>query len=678
MPGRRPHTQYGSRGVPRKDERRAPSGSPPRKFKRSPVAFIARLAVIALLAAGVVFKLMEGGGYYIASISLDKESVSLFVGESLTMEASTVSFGKGEQQLEWSSAAPEAASVDETGTVQALAAGQTTITVADARSGRQAQCEVMVYDTDQMVLGFYQTTMGVGEQSSLTVQMGAQSTGAAEFVSSDSDIVAVDEVGRLSAVAPGTTQITVSSRGFEDASCEVTVLPAPTAIEISSSGNMCAGETRTLTVSMSDLEFSSAMEYSSSDPSVVTVDGEGTVKAVAQGSASVTIKAHNGVSCTLPVTVGKEPSSVEVDDKITVYSGRPIKLGATDNTGSCEEYYYVSSDPSVLMVGEDGLLHALKRGSATVTCTSYNGKSADCKVTTRIVDYQNPYSSQIVFDNIAALEATYPDIIKTSSIGKSVQGRDITLLTLGTGERKVLIVAGIHSKESIAVTFTMRCIEEYAQAMTAGKNVGRYNVKKLLSEFTIYFVPLMNPDGMDIYLGLEQPEYTDQPLTEEELSDFKNNANGVNLNRNFPFEWGHEKVNTTTPDSRSYAGASAASEPETQALIALCEANEFEWMFNMHCKGHMVFYQDEVNETTQQSINMAARLAGRCDFVLNDESTPYEISGGFENWFRKQYGKAGLCVEMVESKYSIAVNHAFDRKVQWDITKGVFLMCLGQ
>ena len=138
-------------------------------------------------------------------------------------------------------------------------------------------------------------------------------------------------------------------------------------------------------------------------------------------------------------------------------------------------------------------------------------------------------------------------------------------------KRKVLVVAGMHSRENIAVTYTMRCIEEYAQAASEGKRYsGKYNVKKLLGEFTIYFVPLLNPDGLDIVMGLAQPEYTDQIFTEEELYEFKNTANGVNLNRNFPFEWGYEGINTTAPDGRSYAGASAGSEPETQAIIALC------------------------------------------------------------------------------------------------------------
>lgn len=667
------HTEPHIRSGGQADRNTAAGG----KRRSGALTVIAWILLVLLLAAGVGIKVIDLDKSYIASIRLDEQTAGLYVGESLTVTPDITAIGGGEPQLEWSSSAPMVASVDETGAISALSAGEATVTVTELSSGRQAQCVVSVYSIDQMMLSTTQITLGAGERLALGVQMGAGG-GSPEYTSSNSGVAAVDDSGSIVAVSAGTADITVSARGFEDAQCRVTVMAAPSEIDAAMSGEMCMGESRQFTVSMSDLEYSSAMEYSSSDPAVVTVDGSGKMKAVAEGTATVTVQAHNGVSCTLPVTVGEEPRSVVVEKKLTAYSGRPVSIGATDASGVCEEFYYASSDPSVVTVDENGYVHVYKRGSATVTCTSYNGKSAECKVTAKIVDYQNPYTSSVVHANIAALQATYPDIITTQSIGTSVQGRDIPLLTLGTGERKVLVVAGMHSKESIAVTFTMRCIEEYAQAMTDGKMLGRYNVKKLLSEFTIYFVPLLNPDGMDIYMGLEQPEYTDAPLTEEELSDFKNNANGVNLNRNFPFEWGYEGVNTTQPDFRSYSGTSAASEPETQAIINLCAAHDFEWMFNMHCKGHMVFYQDQINETTQRSKNIAARLAGRCDFVLNDESTAYEISGGLENWFRMEYGKPGLCVEMVESKFSIAVNDSFDRKVQWDITRGLFLMCLGQ
>ncbi len=652
------------------------SEQPVPEKKKNHVGLIAVLVLLLAAVGAGLYIWFCTDLYFVAQLEMEQESVNLFEGEQSVLKCQTVSFGSGEPELEWSSSDSAVVQVDEQGGVAALAQGQAAVTVTDPVSGRQAQCVVCVYSNDQIIPEFTGITMGAGETRVLSVIMGSDNSGVPEFTVSDSSVAEVDSYGTITAAAPGTTDITVSSRGFVDTVCSVTVMNAPTAIATETSGAMCVGETRQIIVSLPEGEAASRYTFSSGNPAVVTVDDNGLMTAKEEGETGVTVTAYNGISLTLPVTVSSAPDAVTVAKKMTVYSGQPIAVGATDESGSCRQFYYTVSDPSVLSVDENGVVTVLKKGDATVTCTAYNGVSADCKVTAKLIDYTTPYTSQRVYDNIAALQATYPDIISTESIGSSVQGRDITLLKLGTGSRKVLVVAGMHSREGIAVTFTMRCIDEYAQAMASGKNYGRYNVKKLLSEYTIYFVPLLNPDGMDIFAGLEQPEYTDVPYTAEELSDFKNTANGVNLNRNFPFEWGKDGVNISAPDHRSYAGASAGSEPETQAIIELCKAHEFEWLLDMHCKGHLIYYQDKVNTVTEECKRLASRLYNRFGFTLTDRSNVFEISGGLENWFRKEYGKPGICVELVESKYSSAVNEHFESKTQWQKTCGVFLGCL--
>lgn len=649
----------------------------PENKKKGKAVGVVFAVLLLLLGAAAAYAWFSPDIYYVTSVELEQNSAQLFVGENISLISDISALGTDSPAVEWISSAPEVVSVSAEGGVSALAEGTAQITLRETKSQKEAVCSVTVKNVEDMYLSFTEITAGVGESTALTVQTVGAEDALPEFASSDNAVAAVDENGTVTAVGAGSAQITVSVRGHNDAYCSVEVKAAPTAVEAVTDGKLCLGEVRQITVSMSDAEHSSSMKYESSDPAVVSVDSNGVMTAQEKGSASVTVTAHNGVSCSLEVSVGSAPSSVTVSKSLTVYNGRPLVLEVSDNTGRCRQYTYTSADPDVVEVDEDGTLHMRSPGSTTVTCTSYNGKSASCKVTSKIVDYQNPYTSDIVYENIAALAAAYPDIISTESIGTSVQGRDITLVKLGKGERKVLVVAGMHSKEHIAVTFTMRTIEEYAEAYTKGKKYGGYKVTSLLDEYTIYYVPLMNPDGMDIFMGVASRSYTDEPLVGEDIAAYKNNANGVNLNRNFPFEWGAKKVNVTTPDVNSYAGASAGSEPETQAIISLCAANEFEWLMDMHCRGHLVYYQDKVNAETKQAENMARRLYKKCDFTLTDKSTVYEISGGLENWFRSEYGRAGLCVELVPSLFNTNVNESFERKTKWEDTKYIFLMCLG-
>ena len=121
--------------------------------------------------------------------------------------------------------------------------------------------------------------------------------------------------------------------------------------------------------------------------------------------------------------------------------------------------------------------------------------------------------------------------IRSDVIGTSVQGRAIEAIERGTpGGRVVLAVGDIHGDEG------------------AGEAViGWLRTMPVPAGIDLWLVPTMNPDGEA--LGQRQ------------------NAHGVDLNRNFPRKWGP----LGTPGYWQYAGPSAASEPETKAMVALLD-----------------------------------------------------------------------------------------------------------
>jgi len=655
---------FGTRGM---NVRVHTSGAPISRSSKT-IVFIA--LVVLLLVFNVMFGLfasMNGGCFRVLNLTVSDEYITIFNGDSYQLSADVLSTGEGEVVYTWVSDNPELVQVDENGLITGLAEGKATVTVTEKRSGSTAACSVTVLKLSEMSVDRLEYTMGTGEQAAISAFSGNGKK--IEYISSDTAVAAVDTEGNLIAIGPGQAQVTVTAAGCEKKICSVTVFRAPTKITFETSLNICAGESRKVTACAADGEYSSTYTLSVSGDAV-EISPDGTLTAKSAGTATITAEAYNGVKGSATVTVRGAPTSASLSlgDK-SLYTGDTTTAKPKDNTGFCRQFIYSSSDPSVATVDENGVVTATGKGKATINCETFNGVKATCKVEVDIVDYTRPYTSKRVAMNCQDLVNKYPELITMESIGKSTLGTDIILLKMGTGEKKALITGGIHSREDITVNYVMRCVEEYAEAYySSSGRYGTFRLNKLLKEWTLYIVPVMNPDGIDIANDGVIPLYKNgTPLSEEELFDFKNTTTGVNLNRNFPFEWGYEDstINDTTPDIDSYIGKSEASEPETQAIMRLCEANAFEWLFSFHIKGNMLYWADTVNSNAEKAEILSNRLVVNCGFNLMRSSSIAGASGGMENWFRQQYNKPGFCIELMEDKWSSEVNKYFEKKINW-------------
>lgn len=157
------------------------------------------------------------------------------------------------------------------------------------------------------------------------------------------------------------------------------------------------------------------------------------------------------------------------------------------------------------------------------TATLLAGEPSSATVPLRTV---LPATVPPVIDDAAVLTAVDPQI-ETIDVGTSVEGRPITALRRGDPDgRRVLVIGVIHGDENAGLGIVARLAE-----------------RPLPEGIALYLVDSMNPDGV--------------------AADVRQNANGVDLNRNFPYNWGP----VAAPGDWQYAGPSAASEPETQAMV---------------------------------------------------------------------------------------------------------------
>ena len=153
---------------------------------------------------------------------------------------------------------------------------------------------------------------------------------------------------------------------------------------------LTVGEEYTFTVTTvpADIEGLTLI-WTSSDENIVSVDN-GTVTALAEGTADITVAGDGNISAACTVTVSpEEPVEIEADSitlntvSINMLVGENLALTATvlpENTTD-KTVSWTSSDGNIASVDENGTVTAANTGTATVTATTVNGKTAECTVT---------------------------------------------------------------------------------------------------------------------------------------------------------------------------------------------------------------------------------------------------------------------------------------------------------
>ncbi len=270
-----------------------------------------------------------------------------------------------------------------------------------------------------------------------------------------------------------------------------------------------------------------------------------------------------------------------------------------------------------------------------------------------VVNPNQTYSYEQMTADAQRLAELYPDIIQTESIGQSVEGRELTLIKLGTGEKKLLLLGAHHAREYITATFLMETADEYARACATGVNIGDYDIAALLREVTVYIVPMVNPDGVNLVQnGVEAAKDPDKVkamrMLKDTYAEWKANINGVDLNRQYPCHWDEKASNTDEPSSEMYKGTAPATEPEVQAVMALCNSTDFVLAASFHTKGEVIYWADSGTEDAiPAGASIAETLADVTGYELMPVSEDPAVYGaGFENWFRQDFELPGFCVEL--------------------------------
>ena len=270
----------------------------------------------------------------------------------------------------------------------------------------------------------------------------------------------------------------------------------------------------------------------------------------------------------------------------------------------------------------------------------------------KIVDPYLPYSYEQMIADSLKLAGMYPDIISVYEIGRSVEDRQIITIQLGKGTRHLIMVGSHHAREYISSTYLMKMVDEYAYAYHTTGKFGNYDIKTLLNAVTIHVVVMLNPDGVNLVQNGPESVHDRAALDKIKMlkpsyREWKSNINGINLNANYPAEW-DLKRSTVRPDSETFKGYKAGSEPEVRALMQYTRKFKFLLAASFHSKGEVVYWADNLTEFAFDGQRKIAEAITKTTgyMLLPVSRNPGLYAGGYENWFRAEFNRPAYCIEL--------------------------------
>ena len=291
----------------------------------------------------------EGVVYKVTEVKLDKDSLTLDVGGSENLAATITPSNATNKNVTWSSDNQNVATV-ENGKVTAVGAGKATITVTTEDGNKTATCAVTVNPISVTGVTLDQSALpiSVGGSAELKANVTPENaTNKTVTWSSDNTAVAtVDASGKVTAVAPGTATITVTTAdGGKTANCTVTVTQPVNDVTLDKTTmDLFVGNGGTLTAKIQpDNASNKTVDWTTSNAGVATVDANGKVTAVGAGKATITATAADGSEkkavCEVTVTaktytLTADPAAIGFGSVQTGYSQPAAQTVTVKNTGN--------------------------------------------------------------------------------------------------------------------------------------------------------------------------------------------------------------------------------------------------------------------------------------------------------------------------------------------------------
>lgn len=260
----------------------------------------------------------------------------------------------------------------------------------------------------------------------------------------------------------------------------------------------------------------------------------------------------------------------------------------------------------------------------------------------RLGTYAGYYTYQDLLNILDSMRLLYPDLISAKQqidTFKSIEGRPIYHLRISnrpdsnqTSKPQVLYTALHHAREPASISqlvyYMWYLLEHYATDA---------QVKAVVDNTEMYFVPCLNPDG---YILNQTSNPNGGGMWRKNRRDNKDGTFGVDLNRNYAYYWGYDNTGSSDQTSSDvYRGSAGFSEPETKAIEWLCNEHQFLINLNYHTYGNLVIYPwgFEASFKTPDSTLFDAygdflTRFNQYKYGTGDQTVGYVVNGDSDDW----------------------------------------------
>lgn len=246
----------------------------------------------------------------------------------------------------------------------------------------------------------------------------------------------------------------------------------------------------------------------------------------------------------------------------------------------------------------------------------------------------NIYNYDALLCDLKELKNAFPDAL-IHSVGKSVEGRNLYAIKIGTASKKIFFNGCHHGTEWL----TAKVLTEFAKELLQSKEAPAASV---------YIIPMVNPDGVEISAchGYWQA-----------------NSRGVDLNHNYDALWELSKQSEASfgivePGPTRFGGSFPESEPESRAVANFARQNKFDAAFALHSQGRVIYY-DFCGIVPPGTEEYLRRFESVSEYVRD---TPSGIAayGGFKDWFIKKFRKPAFTIEMGKGENPLPLDYFDD------------------